>query len=148
MTPLAAAVAVVVSPALEPSTATAPLVETHVNATPLITASSVSWATARYRRVRPSEVRVKVSVVAAPTVSTTTAMRVIGVTMLTFATPVIPPAVARICAGPRPSAVTVPLASTEATAGAVDVHANDVPPVTGLPSPSTAAAVKVKVRVR
>ena len=146
--PLAADVALVVSPAFEPSTATDPLVETQVNETPLITASSVSCATARYRRVKPSEVRVKVSVLKAPTVSTTTAIRVIGVITITSATPVIAPDVARICAVPSPKAVTLPPASTDATAGAVDVQVNVVTPVTGLPSPSTATAEKVKARVR
>ena len=90
----------------------------------------------------------KVSVLAAPAVSTTTAMRVIGVMMLTFATPMTDPDVARICATPSPSPVTRPAVSTDATAGAVDDQVKVVTPGIGWPCPSTAAAVKVKLFVR
>ena len=96
----------------------------------------------------PRDVSVKVSVVVAPTVSTTTAIRVIGVMMFTFATPVTPEVVARICAEPSPRPVTSPVVSTEATAGAVDDQVKVGLPGSGKPFPSTAAAVKVNQRVR
>ena len=85
----------------------------------------------------------KVSVRVAPTVSTTTAIRVMGVMTLRFAMPVIVPDVALIWAVPSPIADTWPAVSTVATAGAVVDQVNEVMPGIGLPRPSTALAVKL-----
>ena len=148
VTPFAAAFARAVTGPTESMMATDPLVEAHENVTPVITASSVSCATARYERVIPRAAIVNTSDAEKPAESRMTAIRVIGVSTLTLATPVTAPAVARICVAPSPSAETRPAVSTVATAGAVDDQVKDVTPAIGLPSPSTAFAVKGKLRVR
>ena len=124
--------------------ATELLVDAHVKVTPVIGASSVSRACARKVRRTPSDVIDVVSPEGTPDESRPTTMRVIGVMIDTFDTPVMAFAVARICVVPSVSALTTPEEVTPATAGAVDVHVKVGCAVIATPRPSTAAAVNVK----
>ncbi len=122
----------------ESISATDPFVVPHVNVTPVIGASRVSRASARIGRRMPSDGSAVLSVTGTPAESRPTMMRVIGVSTVTLATPVIAPDVARTCVPPRESAVTRPLALTVAVAGASVDHV--IAAVIGLPRPSTADA--------
>ena len=148
VTPLAAAVARPCVGVVESMAATDPFVELQANVMPVIGLSSVSRASARYRRAWPSAVIVKLSGAGAFVESNDTSMRVIGVSTVTCDTPTVDPLVARTCVEPMVTPVATPLAALiDATDGVTDDHANAGCDVMGTLRPSTACAVKVKVPV-
>ena len=90
----------------------------------------------------------KVSETVNPIESRTTAIRVIGVSTLSAATPVIAPAVARTCVEPSPTPVATPPTVIVAIADEVVVQVMTGCATSGTPSPSTALAVKGAVPLR